>query len=627
MLSPIRFLVRNRPFQIVLGVLLAIGFISFGASGVAPSGRALVKMKGSDIKPRQFERYYQNKLQEYNLANLSIDEQKNLQLPQRFLQDLLLEELLAKLAVDMKLQISDKVVAQAIQKNPAFRDPATQQFSKDRYLAIIQQNGISEGVIIEQIKKNLSQTWLKNYFAALTFDTPNLLAVWPGRDANIAVDYISLDTKQLGLTIKNPTNDDLENFYQANASLYQKPNYRRFQILTLSSGDLKKLVVKKLVVSDADIKAAYQARRQEFIVPAGYQFAQWLFSDKTSADDFYRIYQKNPAQSLNQRPQNAKYNTITLQRHDLANYGLTTAEVGDTIPSVIETPFGFAVLHFLTKIGGAPKPLADVADALRADIMTKKTDQAFNNLYRLVNDQLASGKKFSEVLKDTGLVGRITATDFIDKQGRYQNGRYVANQPYLDDILEGGFSDNIKTAPLVLNQTDDNQNTNDENNLVAIGLLDNQPTFLPPFAEIKNQLLQDWQLAEAKKTLLVEKQNIDEQINKGTFDFDQYSSDKKLSAKRFYFSQQQILGNESILQNINNQQVVEVLFAAFNVVVSDKARLLIMRHIPSLPNLSQKNSDDFKQQFQAASTESWLLQLYQIYGVEVFWQRLDNLFN
>ena len=281
MLQFVRTLANNKPFQIVLGILLAVGFVSFGASDIAPSLGPLVKMKGGNITGQQFQTYYQKQLEQTNLQSLSLDQQQKLQLPQKILQQMVFEQLLLKTAKDMNLHLSNRVVAQAIKQNPTFADPTTGQFSKDRYLTVIRQNGQSEGTVIAQIKKELLIGWVKKYFDGLRFDTPSLATTWQGDNGRVTFSYLTLTTATLNAAPITPTTDnDLQGFYNNNLAFYQKPNYRRFQILTLSAQAIKNAAAKKTVVTDQELKNAYAAASDNFLVPASYQFEQLLFSEK-----------------------------------------------------------------------------------------------------------------------------------------------------------------------------------------------------------------------------------------------------------------------------------------------------------------------------------------------------------
>ncbi|MDI9314349.1 MAG: SurA N-terminal domain-containing protein [Hydrotalea sp.] len=642
MLQFVRTLASNKPFQIILGLLLAVGFISFGASNFSPSGAPLVKMKGGNITQRQFQAYYQNQLTQTNLADLSTEQQKKLQLPQKILQQMILERLLLQAAQDMNLQLSDRVVARAIQQDPAFQDPATGKFSKDLYLSVIRQNGISEGVVIDQIKKNLLLTWLKNYFDGSHFDTPSLANLWQGDNGQVAFTYIAVDADNLaranGKPIPSPTDDDLQGFYNNHLALYQKPDYRRFQILTLSPQVIKNAAAKRAVVTDADLKNAYDAQSDNFIVPASYQFEQLLFADKKLADAFYAGHQNNTAPLSSQKATGAKYNNITLGDNDLTGYGFQPNDAIGKTSSVVETPFGFAIIRLVKKTNGGPKPLAEVASSLRAQILAQKINQAVNDIYRQVGDQLAAGKSFNAAMQAAGITGgAITTTAFMDKQGRNQAGSAIKNQPYMDNITSDGFTDGIKTAPLVLTDIKSKDDTgNDESvGLVAISLLDSQPPILPTFDKVKNIVAQDWQRDAAQTILLQEKQTIDAQINNGKFDFAAYQQAKKLPAANFSFSQKQMLSDKPIFQNLNNNDVLRLLFASVATGLSNTGvtrattpqKLFVMKQLPRKVADGQKNSADFKKQFYAATAEGWLLNLYRTYKVTIDWPRVDSILN
>ena len=81
-----------------------------------------------------------------------------------------------------------------------------------------------------------------------------------------------------GIEVESPSEEALTTYLAANAKTYEAPEYRSVSLLVLAPEDL----VPEIEVSDADLRAAYDARIELYRTPGQRRFEQLLASDEAT---------------------------------------------------------------------------------------------------------------------------------------------------------------------------------------------------------------------------------------------------------------------------------------------------------------------------------------------------------
>lgn len=622
-----RTLAKNKMFQIIFGTMFSIGFISWGVSSYrgATGADTLVSMKGGNITLPQFQAFYQRQLQQQNLGNITSDQAKKLNLPEQILGQMVIEQVLANLAKDMGLNISNRVIARAIAADPIFQDPTTKQFSKDRYLTLLKQNGISEHLIINQTRSRLNRTWLQAMMTGTPMSLPTLSDMaQTAKTIPLSAQYIVVDGNTLPAL---PQADDktLQSFYDSHQDNYRRPAYRQFSLLILPQKDLMALATSKssAKVTEATLQQYYQSHRDEFTNPAQYQLEQLLFASKKEADDFYHQRPKNNTSPLSTlKPANGRYTTLNnISDNDLGNYGLGASDPVGTTTGVRETSFGFAILRLQQKKASSVTPFATVKPALRQQIIRGQASQTLNDIYRDLSDALAGGKDLAAIAQQLSLPARPTTTALMDNNGRDKNGQPV-NNSYMAAIAQVGFGDSITKTPQMLQLPEQNPDK-----LVLIALTKDEPATLPPLNDAKKAVLADWQKNERFKQLQAEKQRLDGDMTKADWSLEKYQAEKKLPLRTITFSQQSLLGTKPILDGLDNGLLPNILFQPSVAILTappSAPRLWVMKLLPRMQTAKLGAPDAaLQQQLQQISQQVRLNELYRRYRVVVYREKLN----
>jgi peptidyl-prolyl cis-trans isomerase D len=174
MLQQIRDKITGWFAGVFLG-LIAIVFIFWGIQFEGAGNTAAATVNGEGIPIPMVRRAWQERqteLQRSTRDELSPEVIKTEQ--DRLLDQFIRRELLAQHAGELGYRISDQALAEALTQIPALQVDG--QFSRDRYAALLRQQGRSEAEFENEFRNDLELTQLRNGMLVSSFVTPGELA-------------------------------------------------------------------------------------------------------------------------------------------------------------------------------------------------------------------------------------------------------------------------------------------------------------------------------------------------------------------------------------------------------------------------------------------------------------------
>jgi peptidyl-prolyl cis-trans isomerase D len=222
-----------------------------------------------------------------------------------------------------------------------------------------------------------------------------------------------------------PTEAALQRYHANNPERFSTPEMREAVVAILSAETL----AAEVEVPDADLRAAFEARRGQFETPERRDLQQVLVQEEEVArriaaawaanDDFAAVQQAATAAG------GAALALGNLTRAELPIEALANAAfslpVGGVTPPV-RSPFGWHVMRVAAVTAGEPARFEAVADQLRRDIaLERAADLAFERANR-VEDAIAGGTDLAEAARRYGMtVGTVK----LDAQGNDETGAPV----------------------------------------------------------------------------------------------------------------------------------------------------------------------------------------------------------
>lgn len=251
-----------------------------------------------------------------------------------------------------------------------------------------------------------------------------------------------------------PTSADLNAWYSRNLARYTVPERRVIRYALISKAQLKA----PPQVSDAEIVKFYNANAKDYGASQTRSFSQVVLPDEAAAKAFAAKVKSGT--SFADAAKDAGFaptDTVLGERTQAGLTELASAEVakaafaapkdGTTAP--IKSALGWHILHVDSVKDTAAKPLSSVRDTIAESLLKQKTDEAVANLIADIEDQIADGQTFDDVVKARGL--QVVTTAPILPNGTAPEDPAWKSSPELQVLLKPAFEGSPDDDPTVEN--------------------------------------------------------------------------------------------------------------------------------------------------------------------------------
>ncbi|TCZ66733.1 peptidylprolyl isomerase [Roseicella aquatilis] len=389
------------------------------------------------------------------------------------------------------LAVPDSAVRDFIFGIPAFRGPDG-RFSQVAFQAWLRNADTSEQRFLDLVRADMARQQIAMAVrsgAAVPDAMARPLLRWLEERRGVTLVSLPLATAPEPAA---PTEEQLRRFHENNPERFSSPEYRDATVAVLTAD----LLSREVEVSDADVAAAYEARRGQFGTPERRRLAQVLVPEEARAQEIAAAW-SGGADIEQVTAQARAAGGEALELGEVERGGLPLPELaaaafgapagGVTAP--VQSPFGWHVFKVEAVTPGEERPLAEVADQLRRDIaMERAADIAFERANK-IEDALAGGATLEEVAKQFAMGFASIRTD---AEGLGQDGRPVA-LPVIEAarpaLLKVVFATE-KGAPPRLQEG--------EAGFVATEVKEIIPPALKPFESVEAEVREAW-IADARR--------------------------------------------------------------------------------------------------------------------------------
>lgn len=485
--------VRNnkRIVQVFLA-LITLPFAFFGVDAYvrnAGPGDDVAKVGDAKITQQQFQQTMRDQ-QERLRAQLGGQlDPKMLETPEArkaILDDLIDQRLLLLEASKKQMFVSDDAIRRAIGGIDAFKVDG--KFSGERYEAALRGQGMSPAGFEAQLRQDLILQQLAGAVSQSTFvprSVSDRVLALQGERREVQEIRIAADAYLDKVSLAP---DAAKKFYDENAKQFEVPEKARLEYLVMSIDDLGA----QLAVSEAEIKAAYEAQKQKYVQAEERRASHILIASekagkdkaKAKAEELLAEIRKSPASFADLAKKNSDDPGSAAKGGDLGYFarGMMVKPFEDAtfslkegeLSGVVESDFGFHIIKLTGIHAAKEKPLADVRREIEAELKktasTRKFAEAAEGFSNLVYEQPDSLKPAADKYKLT-----IRQSDWIGRQANPANGP-LGN----DKLIAAAFSeDSIK------NRRNTEAIEIAQNTLVAARILEHKPASLQPFESVK----------------------------------------------------------------------------------------------------------------------------------------------
>jgi peptidyl-prolyl cis-trans isomerase D len=484
--------IRGKAKSWIVKVLFGFLIIAFAAWGIGDifANRGLTKpvLQVGDLTytQQEFDRDLRRRLQQFQQQGLDINAQQFAALGgvDQILSQQTSQMLLRQYADRLDLTVPQAVAIADIQTNSMFRNAAG-QFDRDQFLALLAQNGLSEGGYVQMRRDEMRMQQLTGpIFGALS--TPSALndRIYAYLNETRTAEFLVIPDASM-TDIKEPDQATLEKFYQDNIAQYQRPEYRAFVVLHLKAENF----AKDVTIADDQLKSEFEARKAEFSTPETRAVEQVVLQDQAKADAIVAAVKggQSFADAVKEATGGAPVDLGEVAKDKLpaAIAEQSFALPADGVSAPLKSAFGLHVVHVKSITPGVTKTFDDVKDQLRHELALAQAGDAMVSVVNQLDDTLAGGASVEEAAKQLQLTAQ--KYEAVDSSGKDRDGKDVNLAP---EIMQLAQQTEAGQTSLVTTLTD--------GSYAVVQVTNVTPAAAKPLTEVAEQVKQDW-LAKARR--------------------------------------------------------------------------------------------------------------------------------
>jgi peptidyl-prolyl cis-trans isomerase D len=498
------FVRKHTKIMMFLMFLLIIpAFVLVGINGFKSlngGGETVAKVGSYSVKQEEWDAAHKNEVDRVRSSQPNIDA-KLLDSPQaRYdtLERMVREHVMAEAASDAHLSSTDARLARELQQNPtiaSLRKPDG-TLDMERYRQLAGAQGLTPEGFEARVRKDLALRQVESGIAST--------ALAPAAQANVALNafferreiqiasFLPADYKSQ----VNPTDAEMDAFYQANQKLFQAPESATVEYVVLDLDSVKKTIALNedeiktyydqnvarlsgkeerrashiLINAPKDMAAADKARAREKAMAL-------LAQVRKAPDTFADVARKN-SQDAGSAASGGDLDFFArgamVKPFEDAAFSMKKGDISD----LVESDFGFHIIKLVDIKSPKQKSFDEVKPAIEADLRTQQAQRKFADVAEAftnaVYEQSDSFKQIADKLKlEIKNASNVQRKPLPDARGVLSNAKLLAAIFNPDSVEKKRNTEAIEVAP---------------NQLVSVRITQYAPARVLPLAEVRSDV-------------------------------------------------------------------------------------------------------------------------------------------
>jgi peptidyl-prolyl cis-trans isomerase D len=399
--------------------------------------------------------------------------------------------------------------------------------AKDQLEAVLAQQNQSLPDAIEDMRKSLLIRKVQNMLLATAIVTPKELNdELVRKNEKVKVDYIAFPAAKLRDEVK-PTPEEIRAYFDAHRAQYTIPEKRAFQVLVVDQAKVED----SLVISDAQLRAAYSANMDNFRMPERVKVRHILVKTTGKSDAEKKQLLAKANDILDQLKKGAKFGELVKQYSDDTGTKDQGGEMwivrGQTVPEfekaafslkpselsgIVTTEYGYHILQVLEKEPPHVKPFEEVKAGLAADLKKEGVTEKVQSLGDQVHAALEKSPGSAAEIAKQFNVELVT----VPNGGPGEPIPTLGASPEIDGAL-AGMKKNDVSPVLAL----------PANRLAVVVLNDRTPARQAEFNEVEARVRENFIMDKAQAMAIERAKAATERLKAGE-DIDQVAKSMKL---------------------------------------------------------------------------------------------------
>ncbi len=423
----------NRVFVWIILILLFVGLIGFGATGLSGNVTRLGTVGDKEIPVQSYANALQSRIRSFEQQtgqSMSLAQAQSLGLDRAVLGQVVTERVLDNEADELGLSVGDERVREQVMLIPAFRG-LDGQFDRNGYRDTLQRNGLSVGEfeagLREQEARALLQGAVVGGIAAPDAYSDALIDfVMERRDITWAPVSLAASVRPAGdgprvllpeivleAEMPEPTEAEIQARYEAAPEAYTSPEVRNLTYVWLTPD----MLLDSVEVDEEQVRSLYDQRIDEYVQDERRLVERLVYPSLEAAES------ARAAVDAGEKDFEALVEArgLDLDATDQGDLGrdqlgaaadvVFEAAPGDVVGPV-ETNLGPALYRVNAILAGQEVPFEDVQDDLRDELAAAKARRVIDNASEEITDFLAGGATLEDLADRTDLeLGTIEWTE------------------------------------------------------------------------------------------------------------------------------------------------------------------------------------------------------------------------
>lgn len=473
----------------VAKILMLLLVISFGAWGIGDYVRTstppVAKIGNQEISAVEFSDAMRREGQQLSRRigqPLNREQMLQFGLDESVLAGLIAARAYEQAAIKQGLAATQGVVRDYIMRADTFKG-TNGQFDRLRYDAFLRNEGYSESMLVELVRRDLLREQLLGSLLSGVEAMPTLAVdtILAYRLETRVADYIRIEAAKLPAPAA-PTDAEIEEYYKANPARFSAPERRDIGFVSFTPTSR----AGEIAVSEEEIKEEYEAHKADYVTPERRQVQQVVFNTEDEAkaaraavlagEDFVAM----AARTRQLKPADVDLGLLQKEQlpADLSGPAFALTQAGIAEP--VKSAFGWHLLRVVEIKAGSITALAEVSEKLRQQVALYKAGDALLKLRPQVEDLIASGAPLEDIAK--AQKANLNTLAGLDARGQDASGKAIDGLPTTQPAFLGeAFQLAEKVDPVILDQAD--------GGFQVVQVMAIKPATVKPLEEVRNEVV------------------------------------------------------------------------------------------------------------------------------------------
>ncbi|GHE86271.1 peptidyl-prolyl cis-trans isomerase [Aliiroseovarius zhejiangensis] len=273
----------SRTFGWILMGLVMVGLVGFGSTNFGGSVRSIATVGDTEVDANRYLRELQSEMNAFQAETgqrLTMEMAKGFGLDQQVLARVIATAALEDETARMGISVGDAQLRDRIVDIPAFKG-VDGKFDREGYTFALEQSGLTasefEQSLRDEVSRQILQAAVVNGVATQPAYVDTLYAY--AREARDFT-WAALPMDQLETEVPAPTDDALTAYYEAHPQDFTLPETKVITYAWMNPED----VIPTIEVEEAQIRALYDERASEYLVPERRMVERLVFNSNDEAE-------------------------------------------------------------------------------------------------------------------------------------------------------------------------------------------------------------------------------------------------------------------------------------------------------------------------------------------------------